>query len=92
MVRSRAVWLKSTKMRSPRSSFHQAVVTRSGIRRSSSRPQAMAARRTSTNVQSGAIGTKTCMPRPPDVLGQPRKPPKSCRTDRSSWAARTASV
>ena len=43
MVRSRAFWLKSTKMRSPRSSFHHLVVTRSGIRRSSSRPNAIAA-------------------------------------------------
>lgn len=90
-MRSRAVWLKSTKIRSPRSSFHQAVVTRSGMRRSSSRPAAMVARLTSVNVHSGAIGTKTWMPRPPEVLGQPRSPWPSS-TDRSSWAARTASA
>ncbi|CAM5484650.1 hypothetical protein SCYAM73S_08496 [Streptomyces cyaneofuscatus] len=90
-MRSRAVWLKSTKMRSPRSSFHHAVVTRSGIRRSSSRPAAMAARRTSVKVQAGSMGTKTCIPRPPEVLGQPRTP-WSSRTERSSWAAVTASA
>ena len=43
MVRSRAAWLKSTKIRSPRSSFHQFIVTLSGSRRSSSRPAAMTA-------------------------------------------------
>ena len=43
MVRSRFAWLKSMKMRSPRSSFHQFMVTLSGIRRSSSRPAAMTA-------------------------------------------------
>ncbi len=41
-----AFWLKSTKMRSPRSSFHQASVTRSGRRRASSRASATAAERT----------------------------------------------
>ena len=40
MVRSRQFWLKSTKIRSPRSSFHQLVVTWSGIRRSSAAAEA----------------------------------------------------
>ncbi|CAM5656737.1 hypothetical protein STENM223S_04154 [Streptomyces tendae] len=78
-------------MRSPRSSFHHLMVTRSGIRRSISRPTAIAARRTWVKVQRGSIGTKTWMPRPPEVLGQPRSPPNSSSTDRSSWAARAAS-
>ncbi len=56
MVRSRQFWLKSTKMRSPRSSFHQAVVTPSS-RFSSSRPKPIAACRTSPNSQSGRIRT-----------------------------------
>ena len=51
MVRSRVFWLKSTKIRSPRSSFHQAVVTPSS-RFSSSRPKAIAACRTSPNSHS----------------------------------------
>ncbi|GAB3174188.1 hypothetical protein GCM10027162_19440 [Streptomyces incanus] len=38
MVRSRAVRLRSTEIRSPRSSFHHFMVTCSGIRRSRSRP------------------------------------------------------
>ena len=42
-----AFWLKSTNTRWPRSSFHQAAVTRSGRRRSSSRATATAAERTS---------------------------------------------
>ena len=57
MVRSRAIWLKSMKIRSPRSSFHQFIVTWSGIRRSSSRPSAMTARRACTKVHRGSIGT-----------------------------------
>ena len=56
MVRSRVFWLKSTKIRSPRSSFHQAVVTPSS-RFSSSRPKPIAACRTSTNSQRGSIRT-----------------------------------
>lgn len=76
-------------MRSPRSSFHQAVVTLPGIRRSSSRPSAIAHRLTSVKVQRGAIGTNTCSPRPPEVLGQPRRP-SSSSSARSSWAAATA--
>ena len=54
MVRSRLFWLKSTKIRSPRSSFHQAIVTPSS-REASSRPKPMAACRTSTNSQRGSI-------------------------------------
>ena len=57
IVRSRAIWLKSMNTRSPRSSFHQAVVIRSGLRRSTSRASAIAARRTSTNVHCGWIRT-----------------------------------
>ena len=45
--RSRAIWLKSTKTRSPRSSFHQAAVRMSPRRRSNSRAAATAAERTS---------------------------------------------
>ena len=56
MVRSRLFWLKSTKMRSPRSSFHQAVVT-PGSRRSSSRPKPIAAWRRSVNSQRGSMRT-----------------------------------
>jgi hypothetical protein len=47
IVRSRAFWSQSTKTRSPHSSFHHFVVTSPGGRRSSSRPMAMAAWRTS---------------------------------------------
>ena len=54
MVRSRQAWLKSTKMRSPRSSFHHEVVTRSGSRRSSSRAMPMTPCRTSRNSWVGA--------------------------------------
>ena len=43
-----AFWLKSMKMRSPRSSFHHDAVMRSGCRRSSSRATATAALRTAT--------------------------------------------
>ena len=50
MVRSRLFWLKSTKIRSPRSSFHQSTVTWSS-RRASSRPKPIAAWRTSVNSQ-----------------------------------------
>jgi hypothetical protein len=39
----------------PRSSFHHDVVMWSGLRRSTSRASAMAARRTCTNDQFGAI-------------------------------------
>jgi hypothetical protein len=45
------------KMRSPRSSFHQFVVTWPGSRRSSSRPKAIAAWRTSVKLQRGSIRT-----------------------------------
>jgi hypothetical protein len=67
-------WLKSTKMRSPRSSFHQFVVTRSGIRRSSSRPAAMTACRTSRNSCVGSIGQNTWMPRLPLVFSHASSP------------------
>src|ERR671933_764939 len=46
-------------MRSPRSSFHHLVVTRPGSRRSSSRPNAIAAWRTSVNVhRGGEVGAR----------------------------------
>ncbi len=56
IVRSRAAWLKSTNTRSPRSSFHQAVVTASGMRRSSSRAAEITACRTPMKSCSGSIG------------------------------------
>jgi hypothetical protein len=56
---------------SPRSSFHQAVVTSPGARRSISRANASAQRRTTGNSQRGSIRTATWMPRLPEVLGQP---------------------
>ncbi len=49
-----AFWLKSTKIRSPRSSFHQLAVIRSGWRRSSSRASATAPDRTSKLSQRGS--------------------------------------
>jgi hypothetical protein len=54
MVRSLQFWLKSTKIRSPRSSFHHLVVTPSS-RYSRSRPQPIAACRTSTHSQRGSL-------------------------------------
>ena len=59
------------KTRRPRSSFHQAVVTSFGARRSTSRAKASAARRTTGKSQFGSIRHATWMPRLPDVLGQP---------------------
>ena len=90
MVRSRFAWLKSTKIRVPRSSFHQAVVTLSGIRRSSSRAAAITACRTSRNSWVGSTGANTCSPRLPEVLMKDSSP-ASDSTERSSWAAGTAS-
>ena len=52
-----AFWLKSTKTRVPRSSFHQLAVISSGYRRSSSRARATAAERTSTESQRGSRRT-----------------------------------
>ena len=52
-----AFWLKSTNTRSPRSSFHQAAVVRSGRRRSSSRARATAAARTTNESCSGRSRT-----------------------------------
>ena len=59
------------KTRRPRSSFHHAVVTFFGSRRSTSRANASAARRTTGNSQSGSMRQKTWMPRLPEVFGQP---------------------
>ena len=75
-----AFWLKSTKIRSPRSSFHHASVITSGRRRASSRATATAARRTSIGVHRGSRRVYTWMPRLPVVLGQPRMPSSSSRT------------
>ena len=90
-MRSRLAWLKSMKMRSPRSSFHQFIVTLSGIRRSSSRAAAMTAWRTSRNSCVGSIGQKTWMPRLPLVLTNAVSP-ASASTSRSACAAGTASA
>ena len=90
-MRSRAIWLKSTKMRSPRSSFHHEVVTASGRRRSSSRAKAMTARRVSTKVQRGSIRTSKCKPRPPEVFTNGRIP-SSSHSAFASWATATASA
>jgi len=57
--RSRAFWLKSMKIRLPRSSFHHDVVTVSGSRRSSSRASAMTARRPAMKSHRGSMGTYT---------------------------------
>src|ERR1019366_1756561 len=54
-----AVWLKSTKNRAPRSSFHHWAVIEAGWRRSSSRANAMAPARTSKLSHSGANRTYT---------------------------------
>ena len=59
------------KTRSPRSSFHHAVVTRSGARRSISRAKASAQRRTTGNSQRGSIRTAMWIPRFPEVFGHP---------------------
>ena len=54
----------------------------------------MVARRASTNDQRGSIGTKTWMPRPPDVLGVPSSPcsDSSSRTWGATRAASEKSV
>ena len=52
-----AFWLKSTKTRVPRSSFHHASVIRSGRRRASSRATATAAARTWNESQRGSRRT-----------------------------------
>ena len=54
-VRSLAFWLKSTKTRSPRSSFHHRLVARSGARRSTSRAMVSAASRTCLYGQFGSM-------------------------------------
>ena len=53
---------------SPRSSFHHAVVTSSGSRRSTSRANASAQRRTTGNSQRGSIRHAMWMPRLPGRL------------------------
>jgi hypothetical protein len=57
--------------RSPRSSFHHAVVTSSGMRRSTSRANASAQRRTTGKIQFGSMRHAMWMPRLPDVFGHP---------------------
>ena len=74
IVRSRAAWLKSMKTRSPRSSFHHAVVTASGMRRSSSRAAEMTACRTPMKSCSASIGAYTCSPLLPEVLMKAVRP------------------
>jgi hypothetical protein len=59
------------KTRRPRSSFHHAVVTFFGSRRSTSRANASAQRRTSGNDQFGSIRQAMWMPRFPEVFGHP---------------------
>src|SRR6185295_13150586 len=63
-----AFWLKSMKIRAPRSSFHHDAVINDGCRRSSSRATATAALRTATLSCVGSKRTYTCNPRLPDVL------------------------
>ena len=72
-----AFWLKSTKMRSPRSSFHHASVTTSGWRRASSRANATAPKRTWYGSQRGASRRYTWMPCLPVVFGKPTMPSSS---------------
>ena len=62
------------KTRLPRSSFHHAVVTCFGSRRSISRANASAQRRTTGNSHFGSIRQATWMPRLPEVFGQPVQP------------------
>src|SRR3954453_770612 len=57
-----------------RSSFHQAVVARPGMRRSTSRASASAARRTSVKLQRGSMRRWAGMPRGPLALGERRAP------------------
>ena len=91
MVRSRAFWLKSRKIFAPRSSFHQAVVTSPGIRRSTSRANAIAACRTSVNVHRGRIRTLMWTPRPPEVFGYPVIPSSASRSRTAKAAVRASS-
>ena len=77
------------KTRSPRSSFHQAVVT-SSLRRSTSRANASAQRRTTGNSHFGSIRQATWMPRLPDVFGQPVQP-ISASVSRTTAATRLPS-
>ncbi len=87
-VRSFAFWLKSTKTLSPRSSFHQRAVARPGARNSVSRASVSAASRTSRKVQRGSMRTLMCMPRDPEVFGQPTSP-WSASTSRTTMATST---
>ena len=64
-----AFWLKSTKTRVPRSSFHHLAVISSGWRRSSSRARATAAARTAIESQRGSSRRYTCSPLLPVVFG-----------------------
>ena len=62
-----------------------------GARRSISRENASAARRTSVNVQRCSMRTLTCMPRDPLVFGQPRSPSSSSNAFASIATRRTSS-
>ncbi len=79
------------KTRRPRSSFHHAVVTFFGSRRSTSLAKASAHRRTSGKVQFGSMRQAMWMPRLPDVFGQPVKP-SSSSTSRTRSATFFASL
>ena len=73
-----------------RSSFHQAVVARPGMRRSTSRASASAARRTSVKLQRGSMRTLTWMPREPLVLGKPSIPCSRRTSPAHSATSRTS--
>ena len=73
-----------------RSSFHHAVVARPGIRRSTSRASASAARRTSVKLQRGSMRTLTWMPREPLVLGKPSIPCSRRTSPAHSATSRTS--
>ena len=73
-----------------RSSFHHAVVARPGMRRSTSRASASAARRTSVKLQRGSMRTLTWMPREPLVLGKPSIPCSRRTSPAHSATSRTS--
>ena len=91
MVRSRLFWLKSTKIRSPRSSFHQAVVTPPS-RRSSSRPKPMAAWRTSSKRPVAAGSGRRCGCRGCRWSWDSRACRSSASSSRATSATRRASA
>ena len=77
-------------MKTPsRSSFHQRLVARPGICRSTSRASASAAVRTCRKSCSGVRRTYTWMPREPEVLGKPSRPCSSSTSRTHSATSRT---